>query len=262
MRHQSKNESPMENRRRSFWLTIGLLLILGIGILWTCHFYVTRNSSNRKETVSVQDERGTPDMKHQVSSPSSPGQIALQKAIVAQIARIQGENKMENSEEAQEATAEDEERENEIAVLRKALPDNMLIPGKKTEAELREQMDSIEEQQFLRNLVSKNEATPNDLNRFYELKAKQFRDEIGILDFCENNAMEANAQGASPLAFCSDLLAHGADIRRANESAMAMLQQEFDNGFREQPVMDGNSRRVAEAQSSQEANPSQEENRR
>ena len=65
MRHQSKNESPMENRRRSFWLTIGLLLILGIGILWTCHFYVTRNSSNRKETVSVQDERGTPDMKHQ-----------------------------------------------------------------------------------------------------------------------------------------------------------------------------------------------------
>lgn len=116
-------------------------------------------------------------------------------------------------------------REQEIQLLRKALPENSLIPGKRSEQELTGYLKSIEEQQDIQNLINKKKATVNDLRRYYELQAKRFEDEIELIDFCQRIVSGKYSDRDTSLPFCTAVVMEGEAKRAANEQSLEELRQ-------------------------------------
>jgi heme exporter protein D len=131
-------------------------------------------------------------------------------------------------ENTSERSLVDEARERETRELRSALPDNMHLPGKRSKAELQQQMADIQEQQQLLSAISSGKASVAEHQRYYELQAKRFQDEIELADHCEKTVagMGETARN-SQHPFCAEVASRGKGTRESNEAALAALRQEL-----------------------------------
>lgn len=113
--------------------------------------------------------------------------------------------------------------EEEIRMLQEALPENTLIPVKRSEQELSGFLQGIKEQKYLQTLINSKEAAPSDLRHYYDLQAKKFEDEIALIDFCQK--ILANENSAEDVPFCTIVALDGKDKRKANEKSLEQLRR-------------------------------------
>jgi hypothetical protein len=117
----------------------------------------------------------------------------------------------------------------EIRLLKEALPGNIMLPGEKTEEELNQGLESIMEQQHIQALIDRQEATEHDLQRYYDLQAKVFEDEIALIDYCNQMVFEDQPGDDTSNPFCKSVSVEASEKRLANETSLEELRQSLLN---------------------------------
>ena len=117
--------------------------------------------------------------------------------------------------------------EKEIRQLKEALPGNVMIPGKKTEEELDQMLESIKKQQYIQDLINEGEASGDDLRRYYELQAKRYEDEIALIDYCDQIISESQSEDDISNPFCKTVIEESGKKREANEASLEYLRQDL-----------------------------------
>jgi hypothetical protein len=239
MRAQNEIEKNTDNIRSNIHFLVGLFMGIGFGAVLVFFLFVHHGSSFGRKVGSTNDETIIPtknclSSSHPMESSSvSFDRAAIEKAILtAGMAVRDAEEGNDKSSDSKGLRQKDEERMSEMRTLRQALPGNGLLPVNKTEEERQQERENSRDEMNIRELIIGGRALKSDLADYYDLKAKRFNDEIALLDFCDNNLNEAKVNGNVPLSYCIDVEATGiADRRKANEDALARLQQDYQNGF-------------------------------
>ncbi len=117
--------------------------------------------------------------------------------------------------------------QHEIQMLHEALPENRLIPINRSKQELERTIESIEEEQYIQTLINNKEATAGDLQRYYDLQARQFEDEIALIDFCQKVVAEEHSAYDVAHPFCASVVLDGEAKRMANEESLEQLRQHY-----------------------------------
>lgn len=121
----------------------------------------------------------------------------------------------------------DELKRREIQQLREALPGNMLVPGHKTEEERNAIYAAIEEQRKIQNLIQNNRAAPSDKQRYYDLQAKRFEDEIELVNHCKEMLSNINDNEHIFHDLCAEITEHADMVLEANEKSLNSLRNQL-----------------------------------
>ncbi len=209
---------------------VGLFVGLGFSAVGAAIFIMSNNSISENKDISsdVEISKSSKDsscsLDNTKNASTSEGHRVFKKALLA--ARTMRAQEETPRVEPRGFKQQDAERKGELAVLKEALPGNLLVPGK-TQEELRQISENIQDDRNIRALIIDGEASDNDLKDYFDLKAKRFHDEIAVLDFCE-----AQASRDPPLAFCLDIEVSDTTARRnVAEASLAALQNAYRNGF-------------------------------
>jgi hypothetical protein len=127
--------------------------------------------------------------------------------------------------EAGRRSAREEAKEREIRALQDALPENMHVPYKRSKEELQLQMADIQEQQQLFAAIESNKATTAEHQRYYELQAKRFEDEIALAEYCEKTVSGISQEEFAAHPLCAEVASRVNETRLTNAAALAELRQ-------------------------------------
>ncbi len=115
----------------------------------------------------------------------------------------------------------------EILDLKQALPDNRLIPVERTQAEAQELLEEMEEMQSIQELIAQDTATYSDRERYYDIQAKNFEDEIELINLCSERLTGSNDAEENPYGICSNIARDGTRRLQEIEKTMEQLRQEL-----------------------------------
>lgn len=116
-----------------------------------------------------------------------------------------------------------EMRTEEIEGLKEALPGNQLIPFERTQEEVEALFAVAQELGAISESIENNTATPEDRQRYLDIVAQQFDDEIELIDYC--NEMMTDPNNAISLELCGQLSKMGEERIQEIEGAREELRK-------------------------------------
>lgn len=118
-------------------------------------------------------------------------------------------------------------RREELQYLKEVLPDNLMIPTEKTAAEVDALFAEFEENRQLQERIEKGEATPEEKERYYDLRMKKYDEEIALINLCQDVAANSLASSDERQAqLCSHMAESSAErLQVINESIEELQQQ-------------------------------------
>lgn len=115
----------------------------------------------------------------------------------------------------------------EIQQLKEALPGNMMVPGNKSEMERNVIYADMKEQYKLQDLIQNDQATDDERQRYYDLQAKRFEDEIELIQYCKEKLSHFSHNEHIYHDLCADITEYGDEVIEADEKSLDNLRNQL-----------------------------------
>lgn len=210
--------------------SIGLIAgVAAVGILAGVGFFVM-NTGQETQTTEAD-----------ISSVEEVAPEAEQEAVYAEVGQEPTEPVVtrqqaspapaEESEDEVAELAEQNEQEREanameIQYLKEVLPDNIMIPVEKTPQEVESLFAQMEEQHALEKKIADKQASQAERERYFELRAQQYEDEIEIINLC-TETLASSDPAVSRQGLCANAVENGQERLKEIEGILGELRGQY-----------------------------------
>ncbi len=251
-KNQRKRNSTVKRPRKSQnvvsklllgLVAIGLLAGVGYGVLLLSSIHsltaqLSDSPPHQKQTTPIPITEPPPQSntpppsppeapEPEVTAKATPSKQEVVEEVEEEPEFIEEEAPVEENIDDGEMLKAQEMMAQEIFDLKQAMPDNRLIPVERTEAEAQELLQEMEEMQSIKELIDQDAATYSDRERYYDIQAKNFEDEIELINFCNDRVGSSMGSADNPNGICSNISKDSERRLQEIQKTMEQLQQEL-----------------------------------